>query len=146
MSTKLSKDQTTNPWNDILSFKGEDEELEHEKQMLMYAFLSEIEKFQNIQAINRKTLAGLIKTSSSFITQIFRGNKPLNFETLAKIQKALNIKFYIQARPVGTEMHIDEHIFRDIKNSVRVKRELEPFWAIPELKNQNLYENSSLPH
>ncbi|NCW88573.1 MAG: XRE family transcriptional regulator, partial [Chitinophagia bacterium] len=43
--------------------------------------------------ITRKLLAQLIGTSPSYLTQVFRGDKPLNFMTLAKIQKALNVSF-----------------------------------------------------
>lgn len=80
-----------------LSFKSEDEKIEHDAQMLMYSFLSEVERFQEMNKINRKLLAKKINTSGSYLTQIFRGAKPLNFITIAKLQKALNIKFEVSA-------------------------------------------------
>ena len=103
MNTKLQKDLKTdksNPWDDLLGFKSEKEEIEHDAQMLMFKFLSEVQKYQYVNDIKRNTLADKIKTSASYLTQIFRGNKPLNFDTLAKFQKALDIKFEIRATPV----------------------------------------------
>jgi ribosome-binding protein aMBF1 (putative translation factor) len=84
-------------WETLLSFENESEEIKHEAQMLMYSFLSEVEKFQELESINRKTLSEKIKTSASYLTQLFRGNKPLNFETIAKIKRVLDIGFIITA-------------------------------------------------
>jgi transcriptional regulator with XRE-family HTH domain len=72
-----------------------DEELALAELMLMAKFLSEIEQHQKLKDIDRKTLAALIGTSPSYLTQVFRGDKPLNFKTLAKIQAVLNIKFEV---------------------------------------------------
>ena len=83
--------------NDLLAFKNDTEEVSHEAQILMFKFLSEIERLQESRGLNRKSLAEAIKTSGSYLTQVFRGDKPLNFITLAKIQKVLNIKFNIKA-------------------------------------------------
>lgn len=100
-------------FDSALAFSSEKEEMEHDAQMLAFSFLSEVEKYQALQGINRKTLAEKIKTSASYITQLFRGDKPLNFETLAKMQKALNIRFSITAKSAGKEMQIDEVAFLD---------------------------------
>ena len=93
-------------FQNLLKHHSEDEQIKHDTQMLMYRFLNEIQKYQNIEGINRKKLAEAIKTSASYLTQLFRGNKPLNFETLAKIQKALNIKFEIIAYPKFKEIEL----------------------------------------
>jgi len=71
------------------------EELVLAELMLMAKFLSEIEQQQKLKDIDRKTLAALIGTSPSYLTQVFRGDKPLNFKTLAKIQAVLNIRFEV---------------------------------------------------
>lgn len=71
------------------------EELALAELMLMAKFLSEIEQQQKLKDIDRKTLAALIGTSPSYLTQVFRGDKPLNFKTLAKIQAVLNIRFEV---------------------------------------------------
>lgn len=98
MSTQsLKENNNKKAWDEIFSFKNEDEEIEYEAQMLMFTFLGEIEKYQDIKDVNRKSLSERIKTSASYITQLFRGNRPLNFLTIAKMQKALKIKFEIKA-------------------------------------------------
>lgn len=112
MSTKSSNEKKTlNPWDELLSFKNQKEEDKHEAQMLAFRFLSEVEKYQELQGMKKKELAKEIGTSASYITQLFRGNKPLNFETIAKMQRALHICFHISAKPATDEMKVDETIF-----------------------------------
>lgn len=73
-------------------------EIDHNAHILMAGFLSEIEKVQKQKNISRKLLAERINTSASYLTQVFRGDKPLNFVTIAKIQKTLDIRFEIHAQ------------------------------------------------
>jgi len=86
-------------WDELLNPKDENEQIRQAAQLLMYMFLGEVEKYQEINGINKKTLAAKIKTSPSYVTQLFRGDTPLNFETIAKMQRALKIKFIISATP-----------------------------------------------
>jgi len=74
------------------------EELALTELLLMAKFLSEIEQQQKLKDIDRKTLAALIGTSPSYLTQVFRGDKPLNFKTLAKIQTVLSIRFDVSVK------------------------------------------------
>lgn len=100
MNTKsLKEKQETNPWDELLAFKTQEEQDKHEAQMLAFRFLSEIERYQELRGMNKKELALKIGKSPSYITQLFRGSKPLNFDTLAKMQRALNIQFNITAKP-----------------------------------------------
>ena len=100
MSTKsLTRvEQLLERFNKIMTFSKE-EELEMDAQMLMFAYISEVNKYLEKNKVTQKTLAAKIKTSSSYLTQVFRGDKPLNFVTIAKIEKALGIKFTVKARP-----------------------------------------------
>jgi len=114
MSTKSNKEieDIRNKFQQLLEHRDEEEEIKHDTQMLMFRFLTEIQRFQDAEGITRKKLAESIKTSASYLTQIFRGNKPLNFETLAKCQKALNIRFEITAEPNFNEVElVDEAHF-----------------------------------
>lgn len=112
MSTKSPQTHSNqNEWDDIFEIPNEKERIRHETQILRFRFLSEIEKYQELQDITRKKLSEKINTSASYLTQVFRGDKPLNFETVAKIQAALNITFHIQARPSCDEMVVNEKIF-----------------------------------
>jgi transcriptional regulator with XRE-family HTH domain len=72
-------------------------DLRLEKSMVQFRFMSEVEKQMELKGINQKQLSEKIGTSSSYVTQIFTAGKPLNMETIAKIQKALDITFEIKA-------------------------------------------------
>ena len=84
-------------FNSLLSESSEEEGLNHDAYMLMAGYLSEIERIQKKKSINRKELAKEIDISPSYLTQVFRGDKPLNFYTLAKIQRKLKIRFQVAA-------------------------------------------------
>jgi hypothetical protein len=85
-------------FNDLFEFSSNSDEIRHEAKMIMFRFLSEIEKTYGVEKRGLKsTLANSIKKSASFITQIFNGDKIVNLITLAKFQKALKIKFKITA-------------------------------------------------
>ncbi|MBN2664372.1 MAG: helix-turn-helix transcriptional regulator [Bacteroidales bacterium] len=73
-------------------------DLEHEKIMIQMRFMSEVEILMEEKKINKKQLAKVIGTSASYITQLFRGNKTLNLETIAKFQNAFEYKFGIEAK------------------------------------------------
>jgi len=73
------------------------EDLEHDTKMIMYRFLSEVERISEEEGLNRKELAALIGISPSYLTQLFRGNKIINLQTIAKFQKAFNLTFEIKA-------------------------------------------------
>ncbi len=86
-----------NEFDALFSFKDENEELKHDEFVLMSGYLAEIERLKNPLGINRKELAQKINVSAPYLTQVFRGDKPLNFFTIAKIQKVLNVKFEVKA-------------------------------------------------
>jgi transcriptional regulator with XRE-family HTH domain len=139
MSTKSSLNSIKAEFDQIFNFSTEKDEIEHDAQMLMYSFLSEVEKYQKMQGITRKTLADKIKTSASYITQLFRGSKPLNFEAIAKMQKALGIKFDISAKPVSNEMYVEEVAFEDtFINTMKFKiNDGSGYWCYRNMNNGN---------
>ena len=67
-----------------------------ETRLLMYRFLSEIDKITSERGINRKELAELAGTSASYITQLYQGKKIINLQMIARIKKALNIDFKVE--------------------------------------------------
>ncbi len=80
----------------LLIPKTENEKLEFEAKMIQLDFISrlqELMKYRNIKS--KKELAELLGTSPSFISQIFSGEKLINLKHIAKIQKALNVKYAI---------------------------------------------------
>lgn len=90
---KLKADMIKAKFDELFENRTEQEQLKLDAYMLMAAFLSEIEIILEHEKISKKALAQKIDTSPSYLTQVFRGDKPLNFITLAKIQTALNIQF-----------------------------------------------------
>lgn len=115
------------------------EDLEHESKMVMYRFLSEIERISDEKKLNRKELASLIGTSASYITQLFRGNKLINMETIAKFQKAFDIVFEIKAIPNNAEEAFQDF---NIDNLCQKQEEPQGFWAFHKFK-QSYYSEPS---
>ena len=101
MNTKLlNKDseysEIIDKFNDVFKFENEDDKLELDSKILSAKFLSLIQSVADKKGIKtRKELAELLGTSPSYLTQLFRGNKVLNLLMLAKIQRALDLKFDI---------------------------------------------------
>lgn len=75
--------------------KSPEEQVEQRAQMLSYNFLSEAQKAMDRKGWTRKQLADEIGTSASYLTQLFRGDRLLNFKTVAKIEGALDIRFAV---------------------------------------------------
>jgi len=86
--------------------KSPEEQVEHRAQLLSYIFLSEAQKAMDQKDLTRKQLAEKIGTSASYLTQLFRGDRLLNFKTVAKIEAALNIRFEVNAA-TDSESNID---------------------------------------
>jgi transcriptional regulator with XRE-family HTH domain len=107
-TTKSSENKEINPvdfWNEV--FEPEDK-IEQDAQMLMFGFLSEIEKFSALKGFTRKELAKRIGTSPSYLTQVWRGDKPLNFVTIARFQQVLNITFQIASVSSTEEINVND--------------------------------------
>ncbi|MGQ1946047.1 hypothetical protein ACT3CD_02950 [Geofilum sp. OHC36d9] len=93
------KYKVSTEFEDIFAFNSEEEELEHDAQILMFKFLEELEKCNsNGSKLKKKDLASAIEKSPSFISQLYSGDKLMSFNLLAKIQKAFNINFEIKAK------------------------------------------------
>ncbi|MFN6943849.1 MAG: helix-turn-helix domain-containing protein [Cytophagaceae bacterium] len=107
---KVSKE-----FEDIFSFTNEEEELRHDAQMLMLKFLEEIEKsYVYGPKLKKKDLAEALGKSTSFISQLYSGDKLINFPLLAKIQKAFNITFEIKA-------HFNSLDYKGMTNQIKLQ-------------------------
>ena len=96
MSTSLkNKKGIQKAFRSLLEPASMEEKLELETVILSARFLSAIEQVCQSRNILKKDLAQMIGTSPSYITQLFRGNKIINLETIARMQLALNIEFEI---------------------------------------------------
>jgi len=84
-------------FTDLFTFRNQEEEIEHEAYMIMFRFLSELEKISSGEhPLKKKELAEKLGVSPSYITQLFNGRKLINLTTLAKIERAFNITFEIK--------------------------------------------------
>jgi plasmid maintenance system antidote protein VapI len=108
------KYKTGKEFEELFKFRDEKEELDHEAHMIMFRFLSEIEKHQVTgRKLKKNELASRLGVSPSYITQLYNGDKLLNFTMLAKIQKAFDIIFEIRVRRNNSSVN------ENIKNKIR---------------------------
>ena len=77
--------------------QGTQDQADHVAQMISYRILSEVERLCDEKGINRKELAEKLRTSASYITQLFRGHRRINMDLIAKIEGILEIQFEIKA-------------------------------------------------
>ncbi|MBL0912098.1 MAG: helix-turn-helix transcriptional regulator [Bacteroidia bacterium] len=69
-------------------------------EMLSFRFISEIDRLMERDDMSKKELAALLGTSASYITQLFKGDKLLNMEILARIELVFKVQFGIEARRI----------------------------------------------
>ena len=78
-------------FNNLLIPGSYEEKVEQDSVLLMAQFLSAFEMEMGKKQLRKKDLANMIGTSASYITQLFRGTKIINLETIAKIMTALDL-------------------------------------------------------
>lgn len=99
MNTKLSNsDKVLESFNSLFADLTEEDILDNESKLIMFRFLDVIERKREQLGWTRKELAQKIGTSASYITQLMRGDKLINMNMLAKMQRALNINFEISEK------------------------------------------------
>ena len=92
-----SKEGIQKMFSETFLQKDQNEEIVHSEKMIMYRFLSEVERLADERGMNKKKLAASVGKSPSYITQLFRGNKIINLEMIAKFQNVFNVVFCITA-------------------------------------------------
>jgi antitoxin component HigA of HigAB toxin-antitoxin module len=90
-----SSNDVEQSFKDLFRFECLEDEMEHEAYMISFRFLSELEIELDKKGMNRTDFAREMRTSKSYITQLFRGHKLLNLAFIAKAQKVLGKKFSI---------------------------------------------------
>lgn len=79
--------------NDVFSFSSDDEKIQFEAEMIHLNTMKSIERLMKAKNMQKKDLAKSLSISQSYITQLFTGDKLINFKMLAKIQRVFNITF-----------------------------------------------------
>lgn len=128
----------------LLSNKIDKESSLHNARMIMYKFLSEVERLCDERELSRSDLAKMIGTSRSYITQLFRGNKLINLETLAKLEESLDIEFKISAiSHVNKVICENEHL--DIKDIISKRYEgAGGYWVFHNLSTEGVYDRKKI--
>jgi transcriptional regulator with XRE-family HTH domain len=131
MTTRKSSTpiQIKKSFDQLFSNFSDEELLEQEARLLSFHFLSEIETAMEKQRISKKLLAEKVNTSASYITQLFRGDRLPNLNILAKIQRALNLKFDIKAKESLSDNLTKEFDFPELEKDFGfygIYKNLEP--------------------
>lgn len=96
MNTNYTKSEDIkSAFGQLFTNLSEEDLLDIDAKILMFRFLSLVDAKREELGWSRKDLAVQIKTSPSFISQLFQGDKLINFTTLAKIQKVMGLEFEI---------------------------------------------------
>lgn len=95
MNTNYKSDEAQSIFDKLQNSLSEKDLQDIDAKILMFRFLSLIDAKREELGWSRKDLAVQIKTSPSFISQLFQGDKLINFTTLAKIQKVMGLEFEI---------------------------------------------------
>ena len=94
MNTNLtSSNDIKEVFSGLFTNRTEEERREDAAQLLSFRFLSEIERLMEERGLNKRKLAEAVGTSPSYITQLFRGDRLLNIDMMARFENALSIRF-----------------------------------------------------
>ena len=99
MSTKSNNIIINPAFDSLFTFKNEEEKIEHDAGMISLRMLSEVEKFCDDRNIKKTDLAAMVGTSKSYITQLFRGDKNINANIMARFENALGVTFETRLKP-----------------------------------------------
>ncbi len=136
-----------NAFLDLLEIKTEDEKIEHDSRVISIEFISIIQTHLIEHKITKKELAKKINSSPSYITQVLRGDKTINMRFLAKIQKALGIKFKVctdeelscYKDAFDEKSHISSNIVKfeeyKIRSNYRTADRLKKYFHSTEISN-----------
>ena len=131
---KLTENFTVAKGFESLFDFSEKDQKELDALWLAAQFLSIIQDEITLQQITRKELALRIGTSASWLTQVFRGDKLPNLETITQLQKALNIEFEIRQKNEVLPVSYQENEIEDkFKKIVKFK----PVW-LKEMMLENI--------
>jgi transcriptional regulator with XRE-family HTH domain len=81
----------------LLNDFTEEELLEMEALAIGHAYLSEAQRVMDERNMLRKHLAEKMNVSASFLTQLFRGDRPVSDYHKAQLQRVLGVRFEVKA-------------------------------------------------
>lgn len=87
---------------DIISFKSDREKFDFEVTALRFNSIEIVLRLMEERRMNNKSLANKLGVSESFISQLFSGDKILNYKILARLQRIFGVKFKLEIKERGT--------------------------------------------
>lgn len=102
----------------ILEFKTYEEEIEHEAMVLASRFLSAVSPI----GMKKRILAEKMNMKAPHVTKVFKGDKLPSIEFMAKLQKAMGVRFEIRAIPLVPVVIPDVVVIKDVPRET-IKKE-----------------------
>ena len=122
-------------------FDNFENDFENDAKVIASGILNEIKEITDKRELNRKDIAGLLGTSASFLTQLYRGNKLLNLVTLAKLKKKLDLNIEINITENQYNHLSDTFDYNNLIYNVPVKGQNINWLILKNLNTSNLSEN-----
>jgi plasmid maintenance system antidote protein VapI len=98
MNTNLNENmKVARGFEHLFEFNNEEDAANHRAKIIMMKFLHEMGKSLGKQTLKKKELATILCVSPSYVTQLYNGDKLINLEMIARIEKAFGIEFKVQA-------------------------------------------------
>lgn len=96
MSTKSKIEQIKEGFGNLANSLSQKDKFDNDAKVLMFRFLEIIDEERSQRSWSRKELAESIGVSASFMSQLYNGDKLINFTQLAKLQDALGLSFKVE--------------------------------------------------
>ena len=97
----------------IISFDSDNDKIEFEKDILHFMFMNHIS--EHMHGMKYSSLAKEMEVSTSFISQLFSGDKTVSLEFLAKVQRVLKFKFQVDSVAINEEQETNDNDNKIIK-------------------------------
>ncbi len=113
----------------LLAFNDDADKLRFEANMLHFDtmdLIAELMKAKN--NMSPASLAKELTTSKSYVSQLFSGNKKLNFETLAKLQRIFKTRFTILEKQRKTA--VSNVIVLELRDLYKANNNINPFYSV----------------
>ena len=99
MNSKNNIKKIQNNLISFIEFKNDEDKLDFETSVISLDLTDKIEELMKEYKMTKAQLARELKTSKSYITQLFNGDKLINLKLLARIQRIFKVKFYVGTNP-----------------------------------------------
>lgn len=98
----------------LLNDFSDEENLDIEALAIGHSYLSEAQRVMDDRGMLRKDLAEMMGMSPSFLTQLYRGDRPVNDKHKALLQRVLNIRFEVMAVDLSDRMPLGDYSYPEL--------------------------------